>query len=306
MDDRTKYLGGSDAAAVLGISPWRSRYRLWCEKSGAEAPPSLDGIDYVYFGTLLEPIVAAEFARRANRKVRVKRALSVHKQYPFLAGHIDRRILGARAGLEAKTSNAFDYKMWGFSTEDAEGNDAVPDHYVAQVDHYMMVENFDYFYVAALIGGNDFRWYRINRNEQREKVLLAAELEFWDMVQSGIAPEITTEHDARKRWRQSVAQKAIVVQQSDRTLLLELERLQVRGREDDKRIKALRNTLIPMFQDAEFLMENDEVIASMTNSSQERFDLEQARKEAKVNINVHVVLDAFQKRIPVRRLKVLV
>ena len=61
VHDRIGYLGGSDAAVVLGISPWKSRYQLWCEKTGAEPIPNLDGVDYIYFGQVLEPIVASEF-----------------------------------------------------------------------------------------------------------------------------------------------------------------------------------------------------------------------------------------------------
>lgn len=301
--DRTKYLGGSDAASVLGISPWRSRYRAWCEKTGAETPPSLDSIDYIYFGTLLEPIVASEFQRRLGLQVRQKRALSVHKKYPFIAGHIDRRILKHRAILECKTSNAFDYSKWGPQSDD-EGSALIPPHYLAQVDHYMMIEECDFAYLATLIGGNDFRYYCVARNEQREKRLLEAELEFWELVQSDQPPEIESEEDARRRWRESIASKSAVVGLQERTELLELEALQSKSREMDKRIKELRDKLIPMFGDAEYMVQDGEILASLSNSSQTRFDTEAARSAGKQRAEVAAVLSEFSRKIPVRRLKV--
>ena len=71
---RTLGIGGSDVSVIVGLNKFRSVYQLWLEKTGKVVPAEEEN-DYTYFGTLLEPIVRAEFTRRTGIKVRAKKAL---------------------------------------------------------------------------------------------------------------------------------------------------------------------------------------------------------------------------------------
>lgn len=295
--DRSRFLGGSDAAAVLGISPWRSRYRLWCEKVGTEAPPDLSDIDYIYFGHLLEPIVAQVFSERAGMKVRTTRKLYTHPKYKFLAGHVDREIVGKKAFLECKTANAFDFSKWG---KHDTGPDGIPEHYLAQVDHYMLVRNMDECYVAALIGGNDFRFYHVPRSAAREKILLKAEVEFWEMVKTKTPPEITSERDARHRWAKILEGTAVEVGMDQRKKLIRLARVSEQIRTLDKEKDALRDELFPIFEDKEMLSMKGEPLARLNAYNRKYFDVDALREK-------HPKIAAkFTSSKPTKRIKILI
>lgn len=266
---RTAYLGGSDAPAVLGVSPWRTRYRLWCDKAGIEQPPDLSLIDYVYFGILLEPVVAKVFSERVHKKVRVARKLFTHPRYSFIAGHIDRDVLGENAFVECKTANAFDYRNWGESESGVAG---VPEYYVAQVDHYMFLRDCTHCYVAALIGGNDFRWYLIKRDAKREKKLLDAELEFWPRIAANDAPAVDNEQDAKHRWKKLIQGTSVPITLADRKKIVRLSRVHSLAAELEKEEKALRNWLFPLFADKELLSEQGVPLARLSAYDRNYFD----------------------------------
>lgn len=296
--DRTAYLGGSDAASCLGVSPWRSQYRLWCEKSGGEAPPDLSLLEWIEWGNRLEPFVADAFASKTGLKIEVEPRFLNHAKYPFLGGHIDRRILGPRrAFLECKTTNAYDYRMWG---DEAQGPYGIPRHYLAQCDHYMMVDDSEFCWLAVLIGGSGFRKYYIERDAKREKELLAAELRVWDLIQQDVMPAIESEQDAKHRWKMSLEGTAIPVDAATRSKVITLSIVSERRKIADKEEKALRNDIFPIFRDAQALSFNGERIATLNSFYRSDFDQEAFMKK-------HPKIGAkFMRSLPTKRLKLLV
>jgi len=98
-------IGGSDAAAAIGINPYRTPVDVWMEKTGRSDRPDLSDNQAVHFGNVLEDIVAKEYQRRTGRKVaNVNRTLYHHEDRCILA-HIDRRVVGDRSRiLECKTA----------------------------------------------------------------------------------------------------------------------------------------------------------------------------------------------------------
>jgi putative phage-type endonuclease len=178
---RKQGMGGSDAGVVYGCNPWKTAFELWQEKTGRKLQANLDDKEAVQWGVHLEEPIAQEYARRTGNKVRnVNRTLKA-KEYPFLQGHIDRKISGENAGLEVKTAGFWSGTQWG---------DDIPAHYKMQVYHYLYVTGYDYFDVAALIGGQEMKIYRIERDEDEIKKLVQAEVIFWqNHVLTDIPPE---------------------------------------------------------------------------------------------------------------------
>lgn len=68
LRERKKGIGGSDVAAVLGLNPWRTPLDVFNEKT-AETVDDKPQSDAAHFGTILEDVVADEFARRTGFKV---------------------------------------------------------------------------------------------------------------------------------------------------------------------------------------------------------------------------------------------
>nr|DAN39324.1 MAG TPA: Exonuclease [Caudoviricetes sp.] len=188
MEDEQKWLearragiGGSDAAVIVGLNRWKSPFQLWLEKTGRAEPEDLSGNEYVYWGKVLEEVVANRFCELTGKKVQ-RRGLLQMDDYPYILASVDRMVVGENAGLECKTCNGFAAKEW----ED----DEVPTAYYVQCQHYMMVTGCERWYIAVLIGGNRFVWKEIPRNDKEIDLLFQAETEFWHKVQEGIMPEV--------------------------------------------------------------------------------------------------------------------
>lgn len=189
LKQRRNGIGGSDAASIVGLNPWKSAFRLWLEKTGQAEPEDLSDNEYVYWGTVLEEVVAQEFTRRTGKEVR-RRGLLQHDTIPYLLASVDRMVVGENAGLECKTANGFAAKRWD--------GDEIPDAYYVQCQHYMAVTGAEKWYIAALIGGNRFVWKEIPRNEEDIAALLEAEKNFWALVESKTMPEVDGSEDCTR------------------------------------------------------------------------------------------------------------
>ena len=134
----------------------------------------------MYWGTILEDIVAQEFAKRTGYKVRNNNFTLQSEQYPYLLANIDREIVGLDAGLECKTANAFKAEEWQ--------GDSVPDAYYIQCQHYMAVTGKASWWIACLVGGNTFYYKEIKRNEEIIQAIIDTGAEFWRLVETKTMP----------------------------------------------------------------------------------------------------------------------
>lgn len=176
MLDRSRFLGGSDCAAVTGISPWKTLYEVWLEKTGQSEP--MQDNRYTYWGRMLEPVVRQAYEESTGRKVEVPPTI-LHPQYSFIGGNLD----GTAAGRVVEIKTASTDKDWG-----EEGTDNIPAYYLTQCQHYMMLTGLPVTDVPVLIGGNDFRIYHVEADKELQEMLLDAEVDFW---QRYVAPRIT-------------------------------------------------------------------------------------------------------------------
>lgn len=182
-DARARGIGGSEAAAVCGISPWTTPVQLWQVKRGDVPPPDLSDNELVRWGELLEEVIGKEGARRLGFTVHRVRETKIDKEHPHMLANIDFRIVGKRAGLEVKNSSQWTSEKWGEI-----GTDDVPPYYLMQGVHYMRVLDYDEWYYAVLLGGNELLTYRVERDADIEKRLIMLEGRFWECVETGRAP----------------------------------------------------------------------------------------------------------------------
>jgi len=177
---RKKGIGGSDAPAVAGVSKWKSPLEVYLEKIGQI--DKRNETESIYWGERLEEIVADEFQRRSGKKVRRKKSICQSSNNPFMIANIDREVVGENAGLECKTTSVFNANNWDL--------DHVPDDYMLQCQHYMKVMDWDYMYLAVLIGGQKFKWMRIDRDTDLIDQLVSIERDFWRRVESKDPPPV--------------------------------------------------------------------------------------------------------------------
>ncbi len=176
---RHRGIGSSDAAAATGKSPYTSPLTLWLEKTGRKPAEDLTQKEAVRWGTLLEPLIAQAYAEQSGKKVRRVNAILQHPEHPFLLANLDRTIEGGGI-LEIKTAGLRSQGFW---------EEGVPEHYRIQVLHQLLVTGKTWAEVAVLIGGQEFRTYRIEPQAAELQELLQAEQDFWHHVTADTPPE---------------------------------------------------------------------------------------------------------------------
>ena len=180
LELRSHYIGGSDAAAVVGLNAYASPYSLWAEKTGRV--PGFAGNLATEVGTYLEEFVAQKFAQETGKKVRKCNQSFLNSLYPFAIANIDREIVGEDAGLEIKTTDSLNMKKF-------KGGE-YPANYYAQMVHYLAVTGKKRWYLAVLIGNKEFKWFTIERDEAEIAALMTAEADFWELVKKDTPPAV--------------------------------------------------------------------------------------------------------------------
>ena len=176
---RHKYIGGSDAAAVVGLNAYVSPFALWAEKTGRL--PGFEGNLATEVGTYLEEFVAQKFAQETGKKVRKSNQSWFNDQYPWAIANIDREIVGEDAGLEIKTTSELNLKKF-------KGGE-YPANYYVQIVHYLAVTGKQRWYLAVLIGNREFKWFTIERDEDEINALMDAERTFKMYVDNDTPPQ---------------------------------------------------------------------------------------------------------------------
>ena len=190
-------IGSSDAAAAVGLCPYKSQLELWMEKTGRrpaeDASPGMD--DPRYWGTLLEPYVAVAYSQLTGRKVRKVNAVLQHPTFPYMLANIDREVVGCPEVqiLECKTAGEWGSRLW---------RDGVPEYVQLQVQHQLAVTNQRAADVAVLLCGQHLEIHRIERDEEVIARLMVLEARFWQFVTTDVAPPADGSESAGKALRQ--------------------------------------------------------------------------------------------------------
>jgi putative phage-type endonuclease len=182
LEHRKEGIGGSDASVVCGISRYKSPVELWMEKT--DQLPYQEAGEAAYWGTLLESLVRSEFTKRTGIKVIHASQLLQSVEHPFMLANLDGICEHPDYGpciFEAKTASAYKAGEW---------EDAIPDEYQLQIQHYMGVTGYRGAYIAVLIGGNSFRWKFVERDEELITMLIQLESDFWTHVQDATPPPL--------------------------------------------------------------------------------------------------------------------
>jgi putative phage-type endonuclease len=180
-----KGIGGSDVATILGLNPYKTAFTLWLEKTGQVEPPEVNN-QYVEWGNLLEPVIRDKFAQVTGFEVKENPYVLQHDTHDFMVANVDGECFDPEMGewgvLEIKTAN---------ERMKAEWQEGPPNHYHLQIQHYLATMEYNYAYVACLIGGNQFVYFKIMRDDYVIDKIISAEKNFMLQVENRIAPEIT-------------------------------------------------------------------------------------------------------------------
>lgn len=179
---RRRTLGASEIAAILGVEgAYGTPLEIWADKTGQLAHEEADK-EWLHFGQVLEPIIAAEFERRAKLKTMEEDRQFISVEWPWLGCSLDRWFVDKPGDgpLELKNTGSFMRHRW---------DEGIWLPYQVQVQAQMAVTGAERAAVAVLIGGNEFKWALVERNQRFIDAMLEKTYRFWQMVERDEMPD---------------------------------------------------------------------------------------------------------------------
>ena len=266
--DRAKYLGGSDIAAVLGISPWKTPLQLWQDKTMPAMPENNDPerMKVLNRGKRLEPYILDMIRAEHGLTITAVNQRYIDASVPYFASEID-----AEAGplnIEIKTVSPFKIKEWG-----DEGTDALPLHYVAQVQWGMGITKREQCDVFALIG-DDLRRYSVLADAELIAAMRDKAQAFWQQYVATLNPPPPAgESDLYALYPRDTGE-AIAIDGDDAAVaaLCELRALKDEAKSISEKIAVAEGVLKTKLADAAVATLGGQRVCSWKSQSAKRFD----------------------------------
>jgi len=191
---RAGKITGSNVAGLTGKNRWSSPTEEFDYFLGNKPRKDLADNPYVKAGVWAEEMIGKRFADEMGLKIMFMNRTYVSKDWPLATGHIDAKIVGQNVGLEIKTADKYKAKEW---SEHLTPNPTIPIEYRCQINHYLYITGWDYWWIAVLLGGNDFRVLKINRDEIAIQKQVKELKEFHkNHLLTGLAPEARSPDEA--------------------------------------------------------------------------------------------------------------
>lgn len=273
---RKSGLGGSDAAAILGLSKWKTPLDIFMDKISDDIEEDVNTPNQEW-GHRLEPVILQKFQEDKKLLIRPmheafklkEHEMLWHPKHKFMFANVDGFIPAENAVIEIKTADKFLAKDW-----DIEGTDKIPDYYLTQCAHYAEVLGVKKVYIAVLIGGNDYRTYCYEANQRLQDLLVEREKNFWEnYVLTKTCPPSQTIEDSRKRWNQSIEDSTKIATEEIEALYHDLMRTKAHIKALEAVEKEKTMQLFEFLQDTEVLLDmQSKKLCTWKSQTTNRFD----------------------------------
>ncbi len=271
--DRQKYLGSSDVAGILGISPWKTPLDVYLDKIQPRVEESDPArLRVLTRGKLMEPYVTDILSQETGVCIVARGNRYIDPELPFIAAEIDAECVAngdaqTLINIEIKTVSPFKAREWG-----EQQTDEIPVHYTAQVMHQLMVTRRDTCMLGVLIGGDDFRVYRVERDDEIIAAIRAREVEFWQRVQEQNPPEPTSVSDIARLYGTKDSGAAIEANDQIETSYFAMRSIDEDLKRLTKAYEEHKEHLQLYMADASILTLRGSSIATWKEQSSTRFD----------------------------------
>lgn len=186
------YLGGGNAAGILGVSPYKSPLDEYLVITAANEEISPQQSAFFKRRKALEPFAAEVFGQVTGLHITARNTRYVDSDHAFIRAEIDFETSDGGNG-ETKTVHPLAAQDWGDS-----GSDEIPVYVTAQAMHGLMVTGRPHVWIHALVGLDDDRIYRIERDDELIAGIRAREVAFWiEHILPLVPPEPMTVGDLR-------------------------------------------------------------------------------------------------------------
>lgn len=259
--------GGSDVAAILGLSKWASPLDIWEDKKGLRQAQSQNHA--MTWGSRLETNIKEFWASKRDGLIPLS-LHAEHDKYPILRASLDGWISHQEI-LEIKTARTSE--GWG-----EEGTDEIPTAYMCQVQHYLNVVDAQICYVAVLIGGSDYREYTITRDQELIDNMTDFLLSWWDThIVNDVPPAPRDYQEFSRRFSKSKPNE-VFIGDSEIQVFEEYKKLQERKKELEQQEQALKLRIAEICGDSDTIKHGDKILCTFKSQSSSRIDTEALKK----------------------------
>lgn len=267
-------IGSSDAPSIVGLNPYKSKYKLFLEKTGAIEPDNLDDNESVQWGKILEPVIAEQFANKTKLVVRPNGGNNIYcEQYPFATATPDFYVLenGEIGTLEIKNTSEYNLNDW---------ESGVPNYAHIQKMHQLAITGLKFGYVAGLIGGNKLKYHKVYADPEIIKHLMQQEEIFWQMVIDKTPPELSGDDSELIGKLYPSANKPMIELPSD----LEIAAINIKSRKEEikllEKMNDVQETLIKDYLKESEGAENENYKITWKNVETTRLDTKLIKEKA--------------------------
>lgn len=277
LEARKFGITGTDLGGLTGISKYSTPIKVYLDKTGELEP--IEDNEAMYWGRVMEDVIAKEFQSRNNFKINKVNAILKHPEYEWALGNIDRLITnekGEKGILEIKTVSEYLKTSWD--------DEEVPPQYMVQIQWYMFVTGATYGYFAALLGGNKYVQKYVERDEELINMLLDIGKDFWENNVNKKIPPLVDGSEAstdllKILYPESIEGTEIQLPDEALDLIEKREQLKEQSKELDENIKECENKLKDFLKNNEVGVVGDKKVIwktySRTNLDSKRFKAEQ-------------------------------
>lgn len=184
LEARKQGIGGSEAAAVLGVNPYVSPLSLYCRKQGLM--PETEDNERMRWGRQLEQAIAEDYELETGRKLHDPGSFTIYTstEYPWMIATIDRMIVEAddqddHGVLQIKTARAGERDTW---------LEEIPLYVQVQVQHEMIVTGKKWGAVAVFFGDYEHLYIDVALHQRFAEILIEQTQKFWERIQNEDAP----------------------------------------------------------------------------------------------------------------------
>jgi len=190
LGDRTKYIGGSDVGAILGMNNYCTRKELWEEKTGRKKP--FEGNAVTDLGTYLEDYVAKLYEEKCRCRV-VQRHIEIKDDAcPYMQAHIDREV---QNHPQHDTVGVLEIKALGRYTYKKSIQNGLPAMYLLQLQYYLMLTGREWGVFAILNRDTGEMFdFEVKPSEKIQQKIYDAVKEFWECVKEDVEPPVLKEN----------------------------------------------------------------------------------------------------------------
>jgi len=288
--DRRGFLGGSDIAAVLGISPWRTPLQLWERKVSTEPPEERPARAVLTRGHRWESVVAEMLVERLKSQGHDVEIVASNKRYidpdrPYLSAEIDYEIRldgeDMITNVELKTVHPFKASEWG-----EPGSDEAPVWYVAQGMHGLGVTPGERqrCIIAALFGADELQTFTVRRDDDTIAGMRARCAAFWNLVQTGTRPEPSNLADLDRIYRGDQPEASLIADEQLERQYLRLRAIQQEIKAREAEFEALEFDVKLAMKDATTLLVGERAAINWKSRDHSWLD-QQALKEQEPKIH---------------------